>query len=114
MLSWFGNRSADVKRGGERKDGNVAKWRPQHDGFHYAKLHGDERLVRAALAVSEFRELHDAIEDCEVPRELIAKTFGAEIADLVAEVTDDKKLRRTSERYAGRNSTQEKSQSEGY
>jgi len=57
MLSWFGNRSADVKRGGERKDGNVAQWRPQHDqhdGFHYAKLHGDNRLVRAALAVSEF------------------------------------------------------------
>ena len=57
MLSWFGNRSADVKRGGERKDGNVAQWRPQHDqhdGFHYAKLHGDNRLVRVALAVSEF------------------------------------------------------------
>ena len=48
------------------------------------------------LGMSEFIAalLHDAIEDCEVPRELIAKTFGAEIADLVAEVTDDKKLRK--------------------
>ena len=45
----------------------------------------DPNLVIAAL-------LHDAIEDCEVPRELIAKTFGTEVADLVAEVTDDKSL----------------------
>jgi guanosine-3',5'-bis(diphosphate) 3'-pyrophosphohydrolase len=45
----------------------------------------DPELVVAAL-------LHDAIEDCEVPRELIAKTFGTEVADLVAEVTDDKSI----------------------
>jgi (p)ppGpp synthase/HD superfamily hydrolase len=45
----------------------------------------DPDLVIAAL-------LHDAIEDCEVPRELIAKTFGTEVAELVAEVTDDKSL----------------------
>jgi (p)ppGpp synthase/HD superfamily hydrolase len=45
----------------------------------------DPELVIAAL-------LHDAIEDCEVPRELIAKSFGADVADLVAEVTDDKSL----------------------
>ena len=45
----------------------------------------DPDLVIAAM-------LHDAIEDCEVPRELIANTFGTEVADLVAEVTDDKSL----------------------
>jgi guanosine-3',5'-bis(diphosphate) 3'-pyrophosphohydrolase len=45
----------------------------------------DPDLVIAAL-------LHDAIEDCEVPRELIEKSFGTEVADLVAEVTDDKSL----------------------
>jgi hypothetical protein len=45
----------------------------------------DQDLVIAAL-------LHDAIEDCEVPRELIAKSFGTEVAELVAEVTDDKTL----------------------
>jgi (p)ppGpp synthase/HD superfamily hydrolase len=45
----------------------------------------DPNLVIAAL-------LHDAIEDCEVPRALIAKSFGTEVADLVAEVTDDKRL----------------------
>jgi (p)ppGpp synthase/HD superfamily hydrolase len=45
----------------------------------------DPNLVIAAL-------LHDAIEDCEVPRELIAATFGSDVADIVAEVTDDKTL----------------------
>jgi (p)ppGpp synthase/HD superfamily hydrolase len=45
----------------------------------------DPNLVIAAL-------LHDAIEDSEVPRELIASTFGEEVAAIVAEVTDDKSL----------------------
>jgi (p)ppGpp synthase/HD superfamily hydrolase len=45
----------------------------------------DPNLVIAAL-------LHDAIEDCEVPHKLIAETFGTDVADLVAEVTDDKTL----------------------
>jgi (p)ppGpp synthase/HD superfamily hydrolase len=46
---------------------------------------GDTNLVIAAL-------LHDAIEDSEVPRELIAETFGEDVASIVAEVTDDKSL----------------------
>jgi GTP diphosphokinase / guanosine-3',5'-bis(diphosphate) 3'-diphosphatase len=45
----------------------------------------DTNLVIAAL-------LHDAIEDSEVPKELIAETFGEDVASLVAEVTDDKNL----------------------
>jgi (p)ppGpp synthase/HD superfamily hydrolase len=45
----------------------------------------DPNLVVAAL-------LHDAIEDCEVPHELIADAFGTDVADLVMEVTDDKTL----------------------
>jgi (p)ppGpp synthase/HD superfamily hydrolase len=45
----------------------------------------DTNLVIAAL-------LHDAIEDSEVPGELIAETFGEDVASLVAEVTDDKSL----------------------
>ena len=36
--------------------------------------------------------LHDAIEDQEVPRELIAQEFGRDVATLVEEVTDDKSL----------------------
>lgn len=45
----------------------------------------DPDLVTAAL-------LHDAIEDSEVPREVIAEAFGEDVASLVEEVTDDKTL----------------------
>jgi GTP diphosphokinase / guanosine-3',5'-bis(diphosphate) 3'-diphosphatase len=45
----------------------------------------DPNLVIAAL-------LHDAIEDCEVPHEPIEGAFGTDGADLVMEVTDDKRL----------------------
>src|SRR6516164_3650325 len=45
----------------------------------------DTDLVIAAL-------LHDAIEDCEVPRQLIVETFGEDVAKIVEEVTDDKTL----------------------
>jgi hypothetical protein len=48
--------------------------------------HGkDPNLVIAAL-------LHDAIEDQEVPREMIAESFGEDVARLVEELTDDKTL----------------------
>src|SRR6476659_7469750 len=48
--------------------------------------HGKEpELVIAAL-------LHDAIEDQEVPREMIAEIWGEEVANIVEEVTDDKSL----------------------
>jgi GTP diphosphokinase / guanosine-3',5'-bis(diphosphate) 3'-diphosphatase len=48
--------------------------------------HGEDAdLVIAAL-------LHDAIEDQEVPSELITKEFGSKVAALVQEVTDDKSL----------------------
>lgn len=45
----------------------------------------DPKLVIAAL-------LHDAIEDSEVPRSMIADAFGEEVAALVVEVSDDKAL----------------------
>jgi (p)ppGpp synthase/HD superfamily hydrolase len=45
----------------------------------------DPNLIIAAL-------LHDAIEDQQVPAELIAATFGNDVADLVKEVSDDKTL----------------------
>src|SRR5829696_688585 len=45
----------------------------------------DPDLVVAAL-------LHDAIEDQEVPREMIAEVFGEDGAGLVEEVTDNKSL----------------------
>jgi (p)ppGpp synthase/HD superfamily hydrolase len=45
----------------------------------------DPNLVMAAL-------LHDAIENQEVPRQLIAEAFGEDVAALVEEVTDDRTL----------------------
>ena len=45
----------------------------------------DPELVIAAL-------LHDAIEDQEVPSDLIAEKFGEDVANLVKEATDDKSL----------------------
>jgi (p)ppGpp synthase/HD superfamily hydrolase len=36
--------------------------------------------------------LHDAVEDQEVPVEMIAREFGKQVADIVMEVTDDKTL----------------------
>jgi (p)ppGpp synthase/HD superfamily hydrolase len=46
---------------------------------------GDTGLVVAAL-------LHDAVEDCEVPLEMIERGFGRDVALLVGEVTDDKSI----------------------
>jgi len=45
----------------------------------------DINLVIAAL-------LHDAIEDCEISRDKIAEMFGDDVASLVTEVTDDKRM----------------------
>lgn len=45
----------------------------------------DANLVIAAY-------LHDTIEDCEVPYEILLAEFGKDVADLVREVTDDKNL----------------------
>ena len=45
----------------------------------------DPNLVIAAL-------LHDAVEDQEVPIQMIAREFGKQVADIVMEVTDDKTL----------------------
>jgi guanosine-3',5'-bis(diphosphate) 3'-pyrophosphohydrolase len=45
----------------------------------------DTNLVIAAL-------LHDTVEDVGVTREELAQDFGADVAELVAEVTDDKSL----------------------
>ena len=60
-------------------------------------------LLEVALLVAEATDganpniviaalLHDAIEDSEVPREIIAEAFGDRVARLVGELTDDKSL----------------------
>lgn len=45
----------------------------------------DESTVLAGV-------LHDTIEDTETTRDELAQLFGAEVADIVVEVTDDKSL----------------------
>jgi (p)ppGpp synthase/HD superfamily hydrolase len=56
--------------------------------------HGeDPELVAAAL-------LHDAVEDQAVPIELIAREFGARIADIVKELTDDRTLPKDARKAA--------------
>jgi (p)ppGpp synthase/HD superfamily hydrolase len=47
----------------------------------------DPTLVIAAL-------LHDAVEDQEVPIEMIVREFGKPVANIVMEITDDKTLPR--------------------
>src|SRR5258707_14835219 len=58
----------------------------------------DPNLVIAAL-------LHDAVEDCEVPPELIAETFGTDVAGLVVGGKDEKtlpqKLRKKKQKETG-------------
>lgn len=48
---------------------------------------GERDAVLLAAAV-----LHDVVEDCGIGKAQVAKKFGAEVADLVMEVTDDKTL----------------------
>jgi len=48
----------------------------------------DTNLIAAAL-------LHDVIEDTSVTEEELAAEFGSDVAGLVAEVTDDKTLRKS-------------------
>src|SRR5258708_11193438 len=81
----------------------AARWRVHQRRKGAAKEPYDNRLLEVAMLVAEATEgkdpnlviaalLHDAIEDCEVPPELIADIFGTDVADLVAEVTEDKSL----------------------
>jgi (p)ppGpp synthase/HD superfamily hydrolase len=53
----------------------------------------DAALVAAAL-------LHDCIEDQGVTRQELAARFGATVADLVMEVTDDKRLPKAARKQA--------------
>jgi guanosine-3',5'-bis(diphosphate) 3'-pyrophosphohydrolase len=63
----------------------------------------DPDLVIAAL-------LHDAIEDQEVPRSVIAHAFGEGVAKLVEEVTDDKNLEKQERKRLQIEHSHEKSQ----
>src|SRR6516165_7405786 len=84
----------------------AARWHVHHRRKGPAKEPYINHLIEVAMLVADATGgtdtnlviaslLHDAIEDCEVPRELIAETFGDDVASLVEEVTDDKSLPKT-------------------
>ena len=64
----------------------------------------DPDLIIAAL-------LHDAIEDQEVPYELIATEFGNQVASIVLELTDDKTLDKSVRKQKQEESSASKSRS---
>jgi len=53
----------------------------------------DINIICAAL-------LHDTVEDTETTAEELTETFGAEISDIVMEVTDDKSLSKVDRKQA--------------
>jgi len=83
---------AAEKHSGQRRKGATAEPYINHP-LEVAELvsgalaEPDTNLVIAAL-------LHDTIEDAGVTKEELAQAFGADVAELVAELTDDKSLPR--------------------
>ena len=83
---------AAEKHSGQRRKGATAEPYINHP-LEVAELVSgalavpDTNLVIAAL-------LHDTIEDAGVTKEELAQAFGADVAELVAELTDDKSLPR--------------------
>jgi guanosine-3',5'-bis(diphosphate) 3'-pyrophosphohydrolase len=76
----------------------AARWHVHHRRKGPAEEPYINHLLEVASLVAEATQGKDpdlviaAIEDQEVPPELIAREFGERVADLVREVTDDKKL----------------------
>ena len=52
---------------------------------------------RPDLVVAALR--HDAMEDQEVPRSMIAASFGEDIASLLEELTDDRTLTKATRKH---------------
>ena len=62
-----------------------------------AQIVSDHGGTEAAICAAW---LHDAVEDTQTTPDELRALFGAEVADLVAEVTDDPKLNKTAQRAA--------------
>ncbi|HEY1561063.1 MAG TPA: HD domain-containing protein [Caulobacteraceae bacterium] len=75
----------DEKRKGERGEPYINHLVEVADMVARATDGSDVDLVVAAL-------LHDTVEDTKVTAEDLSREFGARVASLVAEVTDDKSL----------------------
>jgi (p)ppGpp synthase/HD superfamily hydrolase len=81
---------AAARHSGQRRKGAAAEPYINHllevaDLVASAVAEPDPNLVIAAL-------LHDSVEDVGVTREELVELFGADVASLVLEVTDDKSL----------------------
>jgi len=99
-------RHVDHRRKGERAEPYVNHLAEVADLVAEATNGTDPCLVAAAV-------LHDTIEDTDMTHGELEAQFGSDVADLVAEVTDDKALTSTERKrlqveHAGRKSTRAK------
>ena len=99
-------RHVDHRRKGERAEPYVNHLAEVADLVAEATNGSDANLVAAAV-------LHDTIEDTGITYGELEAEFGADVASLVAEVTDDKELtnserKRLQVEHAGRKSTRAK------
>ena len=84
-LDFAARKHADQRRKGEAKEPYVNHLAEVAWLVAQATEGSDTVAVLAAL-------LHDAIEDTPTTREELEREFGPEVAEIVAEVTDDKSL----------------------
>ncbi|HYD31422.1 MAG TPA: HD domain-containing protein [Azospirillaceae bacterium] len=84
-FDFVAQKHADQRRKGARAEPYVNHLAEVASLLAEATEGRDPTLVIAGL-------LHDAIEDTDATREEIEALFGAEVAGVVAEVTDDKRL----------------------
>jgi (p)ppGpp synthase/HD superfamily hydrolase len=75
----------DQRRKGERQEPYVNHLAEVADLVAEATRGTDPNLVAAAV-------LHDTVEDTGMTKAKLARLFGADVASIVAEVTDNKKL----------------------
>jgi hypothetical protein len=80
-------RLAAAAHAGQRRDANLRPYiqHPERVAVLVAGEGGDDAMVAAAL-------LHDVIEDTEIEIERIEREFGADVAALVAAMTDDRTI----------------------
>jgi GTP diphosphokinase / guanosine-3',5'-bis(diphosphate) 3'-diphosphatase len=90
--------SADKHRGQKRKDGDTAYINHPIAVAHILKHIGriDDHVVLCSAI------LHDTLEDTNTTKDELAQRFGAEVAEIVWEVTDDLELKADKSRDAER------------
>ena len=79
--------ATEKHKGRKRKNSRADDYimRPREVASIIGNVYTDEKILCAAL-------LHDTVDDTDATYEDITKRFGPEVANIVAEVTDDKSL----------------------